>query len=473
MRVMILPLIGISNINGDSDYLFYADIVKGAADRGWYFYMVLPDYAEGQVAELPNCEYIYVPMGKDFFEESMHFPYELVKYFGRRDGKYLIDLILTTRTGGSVMGQSMLSDFRRTFHVPTVLMEAMVRAWKKPNDVDASLRAMSYCLAHTWLLSTEEKLRAMDIIKRVCSPYLANQFLQNSRVIETGVRIHDLDKVIEEAELNEKFSLFFGARFSVEKRPDIMQEMVEKLYSYGRDINVYVTTQHVGSRYLQKYGKSVVYTELKVGCPRDEFLKLASSCHVFICSSEDESWPSGFWEQLYVVGIGIFPDKPWVRANLPKDYPYIYKDMMEGHTMLRYILENYEEAKEKVAWIRPWIRENANWRTQLDKALDWFEEIEKPTQKLSEAEEGQGKKGREGLGNLIMKSVESFGDKPIEWQELLTKIDADSDTYKSKIIARTLYPNRYEVYRFILEHGYKDLCNGPEPVLVKVGSNDK
>ncbi len=467
MRILVIPLIGISNINSDSDYLYYADIIKGAKKRGWYFYMVLPEYAEGEVDELPNCEYVYVPMGKDFFEESMHFPYELLEKFGRRGGKYLIDLIMTTRTGGSVMGQSMLSDFRRKDYIPTVLVEAMVRAWKKPNDVDASLRAMSYCLSYTWLLSTEEKKRALDIITRVASPYLVNQFLENSKVIETGVRVEQLDKTIAKAKLNDKFSLFFGGRFSVEKRPEIMKELVEKLYSYGRDIEVYVTTQHVNSRYLRKYGNSVVYTDLKKGCSREDFLDTASSSHVFICSSDDESWPSGFWEQLYVIGIGIFPDKPWVRANLPKDYPYIYKDIMEGHTMLRYILDNYEEAKAKIDWIRPWIRENANWQKQLDKALDWVSTIEKQSFKLS------GKTmeidGKDGLGTMILEVVETFGDEPIVWQELLDRIAETSKTYNPNILARTLYPNRYEVYRYVLEHGYKDLLNESEPILVKEG----
>lgn len=463
MRVLILPLIGISNINGDSDYLFYADIVKGAKDRGWYFYMALPEAQKGQVEELPNCEYIWVPMGTDFFQQSMSWPHELTQIFGRREGTKMIDLLVTTRTGGSVVGQSQLSDFRRSFHIPTVLMEAMVRSWQNPNMVDASLRAMSYCLAHSWLLSDEERLRALEIIRKVCAPYLAQQFLDNCRIIETGVRISDLKAVIDEVPKQDKFTLFFGARFSKEKRPDKMVEMVEKFFSFGRDVNIIVTTQHVGSHDLQKYGKSSAFTELNIGCPRNDFLRKAGSSHVFICTSDDESWPSGFWEQLYIVGLGIFPDKPWVRANLPKEYPYIYKDMMEAHTMIRYMEENYEEAKERVAWIRPWIEEHANWRTQLDEALDWFERIEKPTQHLSMKTDG--KKGP-GLGMIAVSTAEEF-DGEFTWNDYLKSLAKKTETYKPFVMARTLYPNRYEVYRHLLAHGFEDLYNAPEPILRK------
>jgi len=247
-----LPLFGLSNVPSDSDYLIYKDIIQRSAEtKGWYWYYVLPKKAENDLKELPRSKNIFVDMSPDFFQESMTVPFEMGSLFSRRGGKYPIDLILTTRVGGSIIAQSQLSDFRRPDPIPVFIIEAMVRAWQRPNYVDAALRALSYCTANVWLLSDEEKTRAMDIIKPVASPTMYKKFLENVKYFGTGVRTKTLDPYLNK-DKNKKFQLFFGARFSVEKRPDVMLEFFEKFYSFGRDVDIVITTQHIGSRYLLK-----------------------------------------------------------------------------------------------------------------------------------------------------------------------------------------------------------------------------
>lgn len=459
MRILLAPLIGIANVQTDSNYIFFADLVRKSFESkaGHYFYMALPKKAKN-LEQLPNCEYIFCEMSADFFEESMRANPEVIKLFNRRGGTKLFDLFFTAKTGGSVVFQDMLSDFRRRQGIPVVLMEAMVRAWKRPNDVDAAIRALSYCTSHTWLLSEEEKQRALVLVRQTCSSAMIKRFLERVYVSPHGISIKALDEVLaKNLPKFEKFSLFFGARFSREKRPDIVMDLLEHFFSYGRDCEIHVTTQHTGSRYLLKYGiPASSIKELVRGCPRPVFLERAVRSHVFICASEDESWPGGFWEQLYLTQVGIFPDHQWTRAVLPKEYPYIYKSKAEAHAMLRWIYENYDEALRRVSWIRDWIRKNGDMDVMLDKVLDWLGKIPLNEYKVSG-----------NLTKLILETANSY-DKEFWFDEFLQKVQDNALTYKPvSTIARTKYPNKYEVYKTLLANGWKDLYDKSEAHLIK------
>jgi len=456
MRVLWLPLIGISQIESDSDYLIYKDLIGLASKKGWYNYFVLPDKYKGKITVgLERCKEIYLPMRNDFFDESMSCPNGLSDLFARRIGEYQIDVIITTRTGGAQIIQEVMSDYRKRYNVPVIIIEAMVRGWKVPSPADALMRAMSYCTSWTWLLSEEEKMRALDIIREYCSYSMMNKFLEKCLVEGTGVRTEYIDKIINGVEKEKKFTLFFGGRFSMEKDPEAMNKFMFNMYAFGRDINIFVTTQTVGGNILRKYVKDNCYHVFKKGCSREDFLKTCASSHVFVCTSLDESWPSGFWEQLYILQIGIFPDRKWVRANLPKKYPYVYKNQIEAQAMLRQIYSNYEESLKKVSWIRQWIRDNVNWKAQSNKVLEWIEkDVEKPCYKVCPA-----------IRELLYGCAKELGG-VFKWHDFLNLVKVRADNFDPIKEAKYKFPNRYQLYREMLKK-YEDNCEEEYPLFIE------
>jgi hypothetical protein len=469
MRILVYPLIGLSNLQGDSDYIWYSDLIRSwVAKYPVYFYMVLPEWTRGTESELPNTEHIFVNVSKDFFEASMQSPQEIVELFNRRGGKKIFDLLFTTHVGGSAILQSQLSDFRRrNMYVPCVILESMVRAWRNPNDVDATIRAISYSLAHTWLLSTEERTRAWQLVKDVLQPSMVQKYLDNCNVIVSGVSVSKLDKIIAENPKYDKFTVFFGGRFSKEKRPDIMMDFVEHFFSYGRDVDIVCTTQHLSSRELLRLttkGRGSSIVDLTLKCPRDKFWQKAVQSQVFICTSADESWPNGFFEQLYLTQIGLFPDRPWVRATLPDNYPFVFKSKAEGHAMLRWIYEHYDEALAKVSWIRDWVRENANWDIQMAKGIEWMRGIELPYLPLAKKTR---KIGRTPMCELVLQAANECGDQFMFW-DFIEKLAEKTASFDPRIQSRTLFPTRYELYRTLLDNGYRDTYDNPDVKIVKV-----
>jgi len=334
-------------------------------------------------------------------------------------------------------------------------MEAMVRGWKVPSIADALMRAMSYCTCWTWLLSEEEKMRALDIIREYCSYSMMDEYLRKCYVNGTGVRTDLVDELTKGVKKEKKFTLFFGGRFSMEKDPGTMDKFMFNMYAFGRDINIFVTTQTVGGNILRNYTKDNCYHVFKKGCSREDFLRACAASHVFVCTSLDESWPSGFWEQLYILQVGIFPDRKWVRANLPKEYPYIYRDQTHAQAMLREIYDNYDESLKKVSWIRKWIRDNVNWRDQSNKTLDWIENVvERPCYPIGPS-----------IRELLYDCAKELGS-TFKWFDFLKLVKVKADNFDPFRDAKYKFPNRYQVYRAMLKE-YNDNCEEEDPILIK------
>lgn len=462
MRVIMFPLCGLTNLAGDSDFIAYRDLVESALakEKNWHFYFVMPDTLQDQYPDIPHTTFIPAPMSPDFVDELYRSPDEMKALFSRRSGKYLADIVFTTRIGGNLVLQNQISDFRRNDPVPVVAIESMVRYFNKTNRINTVLRAMGYAECYTWFLSTEEKRRASEHVYRYCAPILLKQFNERSFVQPTGVRTKVLDETIKSVPKNENFQLFYGGRFAINKNPELVVKLSESIFSYGRPIDVVYTTQHVeGSKHLNMFtnGKGSI-KKLTPNCGRDDFLFQAASSHVFICASIDESWPSGFFEQLYLMEVGIFPDKDWTRATLPPNYPFVFTNELEAHTMLRWIYENYDEAKKKVSWVRGWMRENMEWEKTAWRVLDVIRSAKQNYHPLSAT-------GEDSLFNITMSTAEEM--KEFDFSDYLKQFKKKCRGYDPTATARLSFPTRYEIYRTLLDNGYSDTFENSEPHIYK------
>jgi len=463
----MFPLVGLTNIEGDSDFIVYRDIVEKAYEnrRKMFFYMILPDSLRLKCPYLPRCEYIFVPMSSDFVDEMYRSPNELIKYFSRREGTFLVDAIFTTRIGGSLVLQNQISDFRRDEPVPVVAIESMVRYFKRTNYINNVLKAAGYCNVHTWFLSSEERLRALEIVRPYMSYSQIDRFLSNSFIQPTGVNIEVLDDYIKRYPKNDKFQLFWGARFAENKRPDFMLELMEKFFSYGRDVDIVLTTQHAeDSKNIIKFmkGKSSSVKKLIANCGRHDFFSNAASSKMFLCTSLDESYPAGFFELLYIIQLGIFPKVDWAMSTLPPNYPFVYSSKIEAHAMMRYIYENYDEALKKVSWVRDWLRENANWAKTCSVVLDKIESVKSDYMKLAKGTE-------DSISEICINEANKMRD-TFSFNDYLLRIRKLFTGFNPQAKARLSFPTRYEIYRTLLDNGWEDTFETSSPILRRIAS---
>jgi len=140
---------------------------------------------------------------------------------------------------------------------------------------------------------------------------------------------------------------------------------------------------------------------------------------------------------------------------------------MQAHTMLRWIYDNYEEALKKVSWIRDWIVKNANHRLSTDIVLNWIEAIDKPYYRLSKKSRIEG---REAQVDIVLETAEEClkeGKGYFKFTDFLKKLTKKSDNWRPLEMSRAMFPSRYEIYRTLLDNGYNDTFDSPEPAFYK------
>jgi len=356
LRIAILPLFGMPNYTHDSNFRVYMDIIKTAnrLKLPIHFYYCLPEITDS-LEKLPNVTYVPVDMElRDFYGEMGRVPKEMHSLFSRKGGKYIIDAVFTSRTMAIDALSSTLADNRRDEIMPVHLFDPLVRVDSTTNKDIRKAMAFGYSKSHNWFLNENEMNKALLECRNWLSPTLYLEAKERSYVRGLPLAIKEIDEIVSKTPKHSKFRAFWGARMSAEKNPQLTAEFMEKLNSSGRDVDLVMTTQAMSPKLVKAVKENLKgsVTEIQTGCARPVFLELVASFHMFLCSSRVEGFPVGFMEQLYAIGIGIFPNNDWVKKLLPKDYPFIYKNNTEAHTMIRYIFENYDKAYEEAKWIK-------------------------------------------------------------------------------------------------------------------------
>lgn len=456
MRFLLLPLIGLGDPTQDSNFHVWRDFINQTHGRGHYFYMVVGDEAKKiELPELPNTSYVFVEEPIDFFYRTTHLPEQLISEFAERHGLNPIDGVLTSRAGISKYIQATMGDFRSNNQLPVMILEPLVRTYNISSTSIRKQMVDGYTSSLNWFLNEDEKRIALKEMEQYVSASQVYKALQNSVVEGLWVRTKQLKEVIDSTKKHEKFSVFWGGRISPDKRPEKMVELMEKFYAFGRDVRQVVTTHQENPHLGKLVTKASSIETLKFSCKRDEFLATSASCHMFLCTSDVEGFPTGFWEQLYLMEVGIFPDKKWVRANLPDNYPFIYKSMTEAHTMIRWIMENYEQAQYEVRWLREYIEKKLDIEVVTNKMMDRFEQY------VQEQEVGK----RPG-GTMVMQLHQDvLKQLPDEFSlpEYLQVLEKLSTSYSAKRLPVLGYPTRLTIHKVIVSNGCVDMCNDYTP----------
>lgn len=451
MRIAILPLFGMPNFRKDSNWREWVDLIHATdeLDLGVHWYFLVPKI-EGDYEDLPNTTLIPIQMEmRDFYHQQARIPNEMYELFAYKIGQYPIDAIATSRPSAISAMKAQMSDNRRKYSVPIHLLEPLVRVETVQNEDLIKAMSYGYSQAHNWFLNKDEQRKAFEKARRYLSPSAFIELKEKSYVQGLPLKTDEMDEIVNNTEKREKFTLFWGARMSREKNPKMTAEIMEKFFSGGRDCDLIMTTQQVNP----KLRKSVMDTakgaveEIKTDCPRSEFLSNVASSHMFLCTSDVEGFPTGFLEQLYVLQVGLFPDKQWVRDVLPEDYPYIYKNRKEAHTIVRWVHENYDEAVERVSWIRDWIRENYDHHVVADQFIKLIEETR------TEDDEIHGTLG--SFRDILDDCMDHYG-REFSYQEMLEYIQEEARSWRPHAVKYMGNPNCYEMHRYILANGYKD-----------------
>jgi len=378
LRIAILPLPGHTFYRAETEFLMFRQFARDVRGMfGAYCYVLMPEPAKKQLRQEPGMRIIFEHPFGCFHDEMISTPTTFLQLFNPRDGKYPVDLVITSRGASGAVLQRCLRDYREDMVplvisepfddvIPLVLDESMPAdfGWKANPSIhwsEITSRVVSYATAAMTIFDTErEKLVALNGARRVLSAQAIKELEGRMHVNPYGFSADFVDECVNGIKRSDKFAVLMAHRHNIDKRWDRILGIYNDFFAFGRDIRIIITAPKLENVSALQIVQSNQAIETHFECEQPEFLRYAAECHVTLWMSKVEGFTVGLAQQLYLGLICVLPRVDWVKEILQEtydDYPFLFTRNKEAKGHLKWIFENYDEAKAKVAWVPGWIKE--------------------------------------------------------------------------------------------------------------------
>lgn len=470
MRVAIFANPTISNIQGASDYVEFREACKYITRKypDAFFYFCLPERARERMTDkLDRVIFLFYDDSNFlWYDGQASAPADFTEMFHTRIGRYPIDAVWTTRTTiGASLGRRLQDHRMPDGCVPVVIEEY------KPVDFDENAQTttetdvVANTLAYMLSWNMFDTHHDFDLAMRAAGRYLtatsAEKIAERSRVIYCGIDFEFIEKCTRETKKNELFTVLFGGRINALKRTDMVFECIDHFYTYGRNVRAVICTPSLPKSQSIQLTAEFPQFEFQWSCPKSEFLQRASSAHAFVNASTNEGFSVGIVEQLYLGLVGVMPDRPWVRGLLMEHfdkYPFIFRDRAEMALKLKWIYENYDDAREALVPIQKMIKERYSREVASIKTWDFIAECVEKQKKgiLKRVSRDTGQLFADAL-MLMPKvfSLDMFCKNVVERSEVMRWNDFENPG-RGK-------PSKWMAYKWLTENGCEDRLDAPVP----------
>jgi glycosyltransferase involved in cell wall biosynthesis len=188
-----------------------------------------------------------------------------------------------------------------------------------------------------------------------------------SQDVPQGISVAQIAPIVAKTPKREKFTIYYGGRFSGSKRLADIAELVDKFYAFGRDVQFVVTTGSLDGMKRAKFEAAYPQVELHVGKSQEEAWALMAGCHASFCFSSHELFGMAFWEQM-AAGLGVVMlAKEWNRELMPPGHLLVADTPSQAAAHLRLMHERWQESDDHHLFERlygwhssgaQWVREN-------------------------------------------------------------------------------------------------------------------
>ncbi len=475
MRIALFPNWGLSNIVGDSDFYEHVRLARLAAELydDMYFYCVIDKAYEDQRADFPqypNLEYIFVDEPGDYMSRYASVRFNYWDLFSQNSGLYPIDAVFTSRLWAAPHIGQVLVDTRVRKEIPVIARSASTwsyGSWKIPYYNLVTAVSAAFCYYVTFGEYDYED--HYEYVRNYLSPAMLKHFEETNLNTHLGLEFDKLDLLRTRFEKNPKLTLFYGTRFSEVKQVENVFKVYDQVYATGRDIDIVITTPNtensvMNKGFVQKYLRNC--TKLfGMGYEKEPYLREAARSHVFMTDSRDEMASNFLIEQMYLGVIGVVPDRAWVWSMIPRDYPFVFRGNQEAYNLITWILDNYEEAYQKFEPYIGYIREHYDYRVNDKKILDHIRNVVETTK----GEVGSNVVGfmKKLLKKALISEFEDVDEFSLDTFVQIAKNHVfliDKMTKRKSGFHEQRMITKWQIYRFLQENGYRDLCNAPQPI---------
>lgn len=409
MRVLLWPTYSYpGNVGADSLYLIARNLIRATpvGDINWV--LIVPNLKTVPVDDLdtrPDVQKVVVDFPSNYrMQEATALPEIVWKYSGV-DGTEPVDAVISMSPARTVnLANAWAQKATRTSRQVIATWDLLVR-----DDGAGEFTSTRPELAHQavgslvsdviYHESPVARSMTLDVARRFLAPSGVKHIHQVSVDIPQGISVDKVLAAGEGVKKREKFTVYYGGRFSGSKRIAEIAEIYDYFFKFGRDVEFVVTTGSLDRTKRDNFEAAMPHAELHVGRSQEEAWAIMQSCHASICLSTHELFGMAYWEQMAAGLAVVMQAQSWNEDLLPPDYHLVHKAPGEVAAALRMVYDDWayctpEAYDARFGYTSPaaqWVRENYDADATLHRlAADLthrVDEIEVPA--LQEFREGK------------------------------------------------------------------------------------
>jgi len=471
MRIVNVPLVWLKRLNSNSWYLAMEDLVAYTPEEDFFYWFSDSEIMQAIRKRMEKrwlewkVSYVEQEVFKfDFYNYVFNFDFkEFASYFNQMFWLYPIDCVFVHSPEIVYSMKRWIVDLRSQYQdIPIFILEQKV--WEereeKINPVWYILYNFWYILGYPIFLWEHEKMAALRQLTKYFRWSVLDEFLKKAKVLPLWVDTEYIDKIKVWLEGKRQVkTLYYWGRINDWKKTDIIFNEYFYIKAGWYDVDVWITTWWAiwNQKSVSESLKRLDFAKIFENQWREDYLKKATKCHVWLVASKTEGFPVWYMEMLYAWVILVFPDYDRVRSWIPKEYPFIYKNIDEARAMLRWIIENYEEAREKTEFMRKYIKDEYDVKVVAMKYRNYFQEV-------VEKENDATKLWRWNI-QLVKDAFKVLRkEKQIERAKLIATMKKISKTFELASRLKSQSLSQFQLYKAAKCIWAKDIWKNPLPI---------
>lgn len=297
---------------------------------------------------------------------SMDVGPQFAKHLTIDDDEYIVNV-----TPFFSFGLHRMAKFKgRRFDKPTIVNYVLFA----PIEIETGHREVcaSLCEFPSVFNSEHNRRLWVEECRKYASASEVKRMVDRSDVIHIGIRCDEIDK---KPFVGSKGTICHCGRLAAHKNFDRVVTISGLAFMTGTKVKLVTSTFGKSScEKMTEIAKTSEFVKPHFDLDRSVFLDLIREADGFLCCSKSESYGLSWLEKLYAGQVGIFVDRPWVRAlvdsHAPNRYPFIFGSNEEAVSMLKQLVEDPDSMRSQIAWVKDMIREKHNVSTTASRFFE-------------------------------------------------------------------------------------------------------